>query len=182
MFCDSSNLKFKSSEHGIDDIKYLMHLRNLNYLEHRNTQYPTYKIHFKSQQKPNKIDLIKKEIKNNRNLLNKNFKNYENFNMSEDFLNTYKQIKDMELKRLKIKNIQLKKLMNEMKHSKSCVDVNIKQNSKVNNFLVNNYYKYIIDNKIKKIPKNPIKKLHKLPYMRLANNFYNNINNSKLNK
>ena len=101
--------------------------------------------------------------------------------MSEDFFNTYKQIKDMELKRLKIKNIQLKKLMNEMKHSKSCVDVNIKQNSKVNNFLVNNYYKYI-DNKIKKIPKNPIKKLHKLPYMRLANKFYNNINNSKLNK
>ena len=180
MFIDSSNLKFKNSEHRIEDIKYLMHLKNLNYLEHRNSLYPTYKINFKSQQKPSKMDLIRNEIKMNRNLLNKNLKNYENFNMTEDFLNTYKQIKDLELKRLKNKNIQLKKLMNEMKHSKSCVDINIKQNKKVNHFLLNNYYKFI-DNKIKKIPKNSDKKLHKLPYMRLANQFYNTINKN-LNK
>ena len=36
-------------ENGEDKaFEVLMHLRNLNHLEHRNTQYPTYKIHFKS--------------------------------------------------------------------------------------------------------------------------------------
>ena len=170
MFDNTPKLKFKGFEFGKNDVTYLNHIRNLNNLENRCSHYPTYKILFKSEQKPNKIDLIKNEIKFNRNLLNRNLKNYNNFNMSQDFINSYREIKQIELKRLKNKNKELKKLMYDMKHSKSCVDINKKQNNKLNIFLKNNYYKFI-DNKIKKSPQNSTKKLHKLPYIRLANNF-----------
>ena len=143
------NLKKINLNRGIGDISYIIHLRRLKLIENRDNSFKVFNN--KKINNPSKLKIIESEIKLNHSILEKKKLPIFN-NMSLDFISHFKELRKLEIERLKNTNKLLINILNKLKNPK------LKStNSQI----------MIYKSSAKKLKK----KTHSLSYMRFSNPF-----------